>query len=229
MTISDTIKQIQHHGFALCPSILDAETISQLTQTLQTDGSLHGIRDVFNKYPIVRELAESKPISQLVQSVLGEKAFAVKALYFNKTLGHNWNVAWHQDLNITVKKQIYMSGFHKWSIKQGIYHVQPPVALLENMLTLRIHLDAASENNGALRVISGSHKHGKINKDELQQKIKQDDDVVICEAQAGDVLLMRPLLLHASHKNLSLNQRRVIHIEFAAQGLPEPLQWHEAS
>ena len=228
MTISDTAEQIQHHGFALCPSILDAKTISQLSNMLHTDGSLHGIRDVFNKYPIVRELAESKPISQLVQSILGKNAFAVKALYFNKTLGHNWNVAWHQDLNITVKKQIYMNGFHKWSTKQGIYHVQPPVALLENMLTLRIHLDPASKGNGALRVISGSHKHGKISKDELQQKIKQDD-VVICEAQAGDVLLMRPLLLHASHKNLSLNQRRVIHIEFAAQGLPEPLQWYEAS
>ncbi|MCV6639100.1 phytanoyl-CoA dioxygenase family protein [Candidatus Albibeggiatoa sp. nov. NOAA] len=224
--MSSYTTQIQHHGFALCPAVLDAETITQLSKKLHIEGALHGIRDVFNKYPIVRQLAESKPILQLVRSILGDSAFPVKALYFNKTLGHNWNVAWHQDLNITVKQQIYMNGFHKWSIKQGIYHVQPPVSLLENMLTLRIHLDDASKDNGALRVISGSHKHGKIGKQDLSQKIKQDD-VVICEAQAGDVLLMRPLLLHASHKNLSLNQRRVIHIEFAAQALPEPLQWYE--
>jgi ectoine hydroxylase-related dioxygenase (phytanoyl-CoA dioxygenase family) len=219
-------KQIQNQGFALCPSVLDEKTIAQLTQQLDTEANIYALRDVFNKYPIVKQLVQSKPIQQLVQSVLGENAFPVKALYFNKALGHNWNVAWHQDLNITVKQQIYMNGFHRWSTKQGIFHVQPPVSLLENMLTLRIHLDDASADNGALRIISGSHKHGKIGKEDLSHKIKQDA-VVICEARAGDVLLMRPLLLHASHKNLSLKQRRVIHIEFAAQALPEPLQWYE--
>ncbi|WP_353569970.1 phytanoyl-CoA dioxygenase family protein [Candidatus Albibeggiatoa sp. nov. BB20] len=224
--ISPYTQHIQHHGFALCPSVLNAETIAQLTHQLKTEESIHGLRDVFSKYPIVKQLVQSKPIQQLVQSVLGKSAFPVKALYFNKTLGHNWNVAWHQDLNITVKQQIYMNGFHRWSTKQGIYHVQPPDTLLENMLTLRIHLDDASVDNGALRVISGSHKQGKIPKAELNNKI-ENDAVVVCEAQAGDVLLMRPLLLHASHKNLSLNQRRVIHIEFAAQALPEPLQWYE--
>lgn len=219
---------IDSQGFALYPAVLDSNTVAQLTQQLQNEGSLHGIRDVLNKYPIVRQLAESETILNLVQSVLGENARPVKALYFNKTLGHNWNVAWHQDLNITVKQQIYMSGFHRWSVKQGIYHVQPPTSLLENMLTLRIHLDNATKDNGALQVISGSHKHGKIAKEDLNNKIEQGE-IIICEAQAGDVLLMRPLLLHASHKNLSLNQRRVIHIEFTAQALPEPLQWYEAS
>jgi hypothetical protein len=51
----------------------------------------------------------------------------------------------------------------------------------------------------------------------------------LCEATAGDALLLRPLILHASRKAISAKPRRVIHLEFSAVSLPDPLRWDEAA
>jgi hypothetical protein len=41
----------------------------------------------------------------------------------------------------------------------------------------------------------------------------------------GGVMLMRPLLLHASSKCRTGAHRRVLHIEYAGCDLPSGLQW----
>jgi hypothetical protein len=40
-------------------------------------------------------------------------------------------------------------------------------------------------------------------------------------------MIMRPLLLHNSHKTTSNAKRRVIHIEFSNQTLANELKWAE--
>jgi hypothetical protein len=44
----------------------------------------------------------------------------------------------------------------------------------------------------------------------------------------GAVLLMRPLLLHASSKASGSGLRRVLHLLFAPRALPHDLRWHHA-
>ncbi|MGH8213898.1 MAG: phytanoyl-CoA dioxygenase family protein, partial [Rhodanobacteraceae bacterium] len=51
----------------------------------------------------------------------------------------------------------------------------------------------------------------------------------LCQANAGDALLFRPLLLHSSHKVISTRPRRVLHFEFSNAQLPVPLLWAEAA
>ena len=46
-----------------------------------------------------------------------------------------------------------VEGYGPWTVKQNQYAVQPPLDILENNFTIRIHLDDTDENNGALRVI----------------------------------------------------------------------------
>jgi ectoine hydroxylase-related dioxygenase (phytanoyl-CoA dioxygenase family) len=106
--------------------------------------------------------------------------------------------------------------------------VQPPVEMLERMLTVRLHLDEADESNGALRVLPGSHLHGRLSAAEIQN-MRATTAEVICRARVGDILLMRPLLLHASGRSESGGHRRVLHIEYAGFTLPEPLAWHAAA
>jgi hypothetical protein len=48
---------------------------------------------------------------------------------------------------------------------------------------------------------------------------------VECFAERGAILAFRPLILHASSAATAPAHRRVIHIEFAAAELPEPLEW----
>jgi hypothetical protein len=43
----------------------------------------------------------------------------------------------------------------------------------------------------------------------------------------GDAILMRPLLLPASSSAAEPASRPVIHVEFAADELPDGMQWHE--
>ena len=66
-------------------------------------------------------------------------------------------VAWHQGKTISVKQKIETPGFTNWTTKQGIVHVQPTLKVMQNIVTLRLHLDRADQKNGALQVIPRSH------------------------------------------------------------------------
>jgi ectoine hydroxylase-related dioxygenase (phytanoyl-CoA dioxygenase family) len=89
------------------------------------------------------------------------------------------------------------------------------------MLTLRIHLDDATEENGPLQVLPGSHTG--------RDATSPYRPPVTIFASAGDVLAMRPLLAHCSGPPQVGTQRhrRVIHLEFAAgPELPDGYRWH---
>jgi ectoine hydroxylase-related dioxygenase (phytanoyl-CoA dioxygenase family) len=113
------------------------------------------------------------------------------------------------------------------SVKAGILHVQPPAAVLERMVSVRLHLDDCPEENGALRVIAGSHTSGKLD-ERLIHDIAKRSVAVTCAMRRGGVLMMRPLLLHASSASSFLGHRRVVHFDYAASELPEGMGWAEA-
>jgi ectoine hydroxylase-related dioxygenase (phytanoyl-CoA dioxygenase family) len=230
------VETFDHNGFALVKNVLDFETISLLCKALrhiesvssikQRRNHTYAIRNLTKTVPAIKQLADSQPIRWLAHSVSGSETFLVRSLLFDKIAEANWQVAWHQDLTIAVKHRIETEGFSAWSVKAGIHHVQPPVAILESMLTLRIHLDDCNQSNGALQVIPCSHRHGRLSADEVK-RLKEQTSAVFCDAKSGDVLLMRPLLLHTSSPSLFPAHRRVIHLEFAANQLPEKLEWFE--
>jgi ectoine hydroxylase-related dioxygenase (phytanoyl-CoA dioxygenase family) len=166
-------------------------------------------------------------VLSLVEPHLPAQPRPVHAIYFDKNLNSNWMAAWHQDLTIAVRNKSDVPGFGPWSIKDGVPHVQPPVNLLEQMLTVRLHLDDRDETNGTLRVIPGSHKSGRLSSEEIQ-RLRQHPSALCCVA-AGGALLMRPLLLHSSGKSRTAPHRRVVHIEYASFALPGGLQWYETS
>ena len=95
--------------------------------------------------------------------------------------------------------------------------------VLEHMVSVRVHLDSCGEENGALRVIPGSHLHGRIPEEEIPA-IRQTPEVV-CAVGVGGALLMRPLLLHASSPSRVPGHRRVVHLDFAAVQLPNDMKW----
>jgi ectoine hydroxylase-related dioxygenase (phytanoyl-CoA dioxygenase family) len=111
-------------------------------------------------------------------------------------------------------------------VKEGVVHVQPPVEVLQRMLTVRIHLDDTDGENGALRVIAGTHQMGRLTSEQISE-LREERAETLCVAAAGDALLMRPLLLHASGRSTNDRQRRVLHIEYAATELPGGLAWHD--
>jgi ectoine hydroxylase-related dioxygenase (phytanoyl-CoA dioxygenase family) len=119
-----------------------------------------------------------------------------------------------------------VGGFTGWSVKEGVPHVNPPRDILEHSLTLRVHLDPCPEDNGALRVLPGSHTHGHLSAQTLY-RVTREADPFVCSFPAGGLLLMRPLLLHSSSTATQPSRRRVLHLEFCSSTLPQPLQWWE--
>jgi hypothetical protein len=86
-------------------------------------------------------LAANGAIGRLATARLGESATPVRLVFFDKTEANNWAVGWHQDRTIAVKGRRDADGFGPWSIKSGVVHASPPFAVLERMVTVRVHLD----------------------------------------------------------------------------------------
>lgn len=187
-----------------------------------------GVRGIANKAAVVQEFANSSAVRGVIENALGKNAQLVRSVVFNKTAKVNWLVTWHQDLSIAVQSRVNLPGFSGWSIKAGVCHVQPPVKVLESMVTFRMHLDDASSENGALVVAPGTHKLGRIPANEVGTIAGQQREHV-CSVSAGDALLFKPLLAHCSRKSASPSARRIIHLEFCAESLPPPLQWATAA
>jgi len=220
------ISQIEQNGFAIIPKFFGDKQCRELISALgPVDGA--GRRGLLS-LPSVSALANSNQILDLVRPHVPETPQPVRAIYFDKSPDANWLVTWHQDLTLAVKSRAEVEGFGPWSIKDGVPHVQPPAEFLEKMLTVRLHLDDADETNGALRVLPGSHRIGRLSSDKIQALRTQQADY-LCAASVGDAMLMRPLLLHASGRSTSNKHRRILHIEYAGFALPSELQWHEAN
>lgn len=221
MDIADFRRRVERDGFAAVPSCLDGETIERLC--FELSDTAHAMRNLL-AMSIVRELASSVPVRKLAETVLGKDCFAVNATFFNKTPASNWKVAWHQDLTIMVCERREVPGFNPWTIKSGIVHVQPPTDVMTRILAVRLHLDESGLENGALRVVPGSHKQGRLSPEAVA--LWQMTGYATCAIPRGGALLMRPLLLHASSSSAVPKPRRVIHLEFAAEELPGGLEWY---
>jgi hypothetical protein len=185
-------------------------------------GSVYAARNVLDWFPAACELWRIGPLIDLLRQTLGDDYGLVRALYFDKPPERTWALPWHKDLTIAVAEhQPHSAAFTHPTRKAGVAHVEAPVELLERMLTLRIHLDEVTEENGPLRVAPGSHRTGKL------MPVDGHDEKCIF-AEAGDVLSMRPLLAHASgasHPDTK-RHRRILHLEFAAdRELPDGYAW----
>lgn len=213
---------VEQSGFAVIPHCLDDETVRSLCTHF--DGAHESQRNLLS-VPLVRQLAMSKSVRELAEAVIGPKCFAARGIFFNKTERSNWKVPWHQDLTIEVRERRGVNGFCTWTTKEGILHVQPPTEILRAMIAIRLHLDASDLDNGPLRVIPGSQAYGRLSAEQIAGWDKEES--VTCTISRGSALLMRPLLLHASTACVSSKPRRVIHLEFAADDLPQGLEWHE--
>lgn len=220
------IHEIDELGFARVSDVLDPVTRHEMLSIL---GPVPGAgRRGLLALPAVIALARSAQILDLVRPHLPAEPVPVRAIFFDKSPDANWLVPWHQDLTLAVQARAQVPGFGPWSAKDGIPHVQPPTKYLEQMLTLRLHFDPADESNGALRVLPRSHRLGRLSSQRIQE-LRDGQPDFLCSVNAGDALLMRPLLLHASGRSTSTGHRRVLHIEYAAFTLPPELNWHEAA
>lgn len=226
-------EQVDSEGFAIVPGVIDFSTVASIRKAVEElgereevrrKGGAYGVRNLLEVVPTAAAIAADLRLRALVTPILGPGCFAVRGTLFDKIPGANWSLFWHQDSIITVRERQDVPGFSKWSRKAGVWHCEPPFSVFERMLTLRLHLDDCGPDNGPLRVLAGSHRGGWHDAELDQWKTSCVEQT--CTARAGDVVVMRPLILHASSASASPSHRRVVHIEYAVDDLPGHLEWN---
>ncbi|QTE23862.1 phytanoyl-CoA dioxygenase family protein [Polaribacter cellanae] len=220
----DKIK-LEENGFSIVEGVFQQEELNKIIHFIEHHNFDFSERQLLNRFPELQNIIfESKSFKKLYSTICDKNYFLSKAIYFNKPSKSNWFVSYHQDLSISVKNKIEKEGYNSWTNKKGQLGVIPPLSILENSVTFRIHLDKADKTNGCLKVISKSHKKGIIRVDTNFDANNQGSEVT-CNIKKGGVMLMKPLLLHASQKSISESDRRVIHLEFCNQEIP--MEWLE--
>jgi hypothetical protein len=127
------------------------------------------------------ELLGYPPILEIAERICGKDFFLIQEFAVIKNLGDELPVFWHQDM------------MHE---RRG------------HCFTMGIYLDKANKNDGALRVVPGSHVSNK-NICELSK-----EPSIELPMHDGDILIHDMMLAHSS-ESLKKNQlRRVVYFEF---------------
>lgn len=208
------------HGFAVIPGVADARRCAQYAAQISAHDTA-GSRTLLSQ-PWCTELAGSLASAPALQGLLPAGHIAVQCTFFEKSGSVNWLVPVHQDLSIPVQERVDDALLRGWSRKEDGWYVQPPAGLLEQMIAVRLHLDPCGATDGPVHVVPGSHLQGVISP---QDAVTMRQNEVACLAEVGDLLVMRPLVLHRSSKATGASRRRVLHFLFGPAGLPHGLEW----
>lgn len=232
-----TISELETRGFALVSQAIDSQGIQTLCDCMRDYADLPGARRRTRNTYAVRHLLWDLPdlalclnelgVNALATQLLGKTAFAISATFFDKNPDANWTVPGHQDLVMPVTERCRAEGFEGWSEKSGVTYVEPPPDALANLLALRIHLDDCSTENGALALVPQSHLGGKL-RDAQVLEIHRDA-YELCPARAGDVMAMKPLIVHRSAPSQSPSHRRVLHVVYATEDPGGGVRWKRAN
>jgi len=219
--------ELKKDGVEILESFVENSILEEIkieVNSWEMDYPKYGIRQANKKFKSIDKLVNSSLLLDKASEILGSKPSIVRVIYFDKTKADNWLVPWHQDKTIALNKKIAMPSWGRWSIKDGIDHVQPSVDVLDKMISFRIHLDDSDKENACLKIIANTHSKAILSHQEIQKSIN-NEDIFLCEVRAGDVLLMRPHILHASSKSFKPKHRRVVHVEYSNYILPKGLEW----
>jgi hypothetical protein len=232
-------RRISEEGFVIVPSVFSSVELDEfiagldaaLHQRDETEGpirdrtgTVYAGRNLLSLFERARTLWRRSPLLELLHEVLGPDVGLVRGLFFDKPPERTWSLPWHKDMTLAVRDHAVISpAFSKPTLKAGVPHVEGSVEVLEAMLTLRIHLDDVTIDNGPLQVLPRSHHTGKV-------PVAPDDSVRTILVQRGDVLAIRPLVAHRSISSSpgTTRHRRVLHLEFAGRReLPDSVAWHD--
>lgn len=200
--------------------------------SIRGSSQIVGARNLLDFWPECGEIAKlvlkAVPDDELTQCLR-----LVRVLYFDKPPGRSWALPLHRDETVAVDelpdRSLMPDGFSRPTVKSGVCHLVAPAGILNQMFTLRLHLDDMNERNGPLYVVPGSHADDDDREQGSYANMTDlDRSIEVLRAEAGDVLIMRPRLLHGSLESEEGNtqNRRILHFEFAPHdALPRPLKW----
>lgn len=236
-----TLDALERDGYALLREVYDRAQIETLAEKLEVlaetrragsmgeekeEKAAAGVRVPREAFPEAAELLAAPTLAPMLAAALGGHVTLVRVLLFDKNADAPWKVRWHRDTMIPVDKHRSDATLSGHSVKRNVPHVRATAEILARMLAVRIHIDASTPENGPLEVLPGSHRVTNLDAAPSAADFGLEKKAVCC-AEPGDVLLMRPLLLHGSPRPETDARRRVLHLECSGpQELPDGYRFH---
>lgn len=158
----------------------------------RTEPGARRIANAVDKGRIFEEVIETPEVLEAVSVVLGAD-FKLSSLNIRSTNPHNGSA---QPLHVD-------SG-------------ALPDALGNSVCNSVWMLDDFTEQNGALRVVPGSHKRGTF----PEPGVSYDDEVLVT-GKAGTVVVMNAHVWHGGSENFTDRERRAMHVYFTRGDKPQ--------
>jgi len=153
--------------------------------------------DLYQRIPEFRRLAESPTILNALKPIIGDNVLLYENSLVYKPKSKRNEVPWHQDFMDRPNEPLKLIAW--------------------------IALDKVTVENGALKVIPGSHnqgflpwirKEGETHHTRLDTDGLNLDDFVFAELEPGDVLIFNQKLVHGSDRVSSPENRRAYRISY---------------
>ncbi|WP_427890840.1 phytanoyl-CoA dioxygenase family protein [Kribbella sp. GL6] len=205
-------EQLDRDGFLPLAGILSADEVSAINRRLAeltaAEGDRAGLEvhqekgtdrlaDLVNKDPLFEVCFSHPRVLAGMQHVLGE--FRLSSLNSRAALPGQGHQSLHADFGHPVEP--------------GAYQVCNSIWLLDDF----------TPDNGATRVVPGSHRRGTMPTDEMPDPAAPHPDEIQLTAPAGTVVIFNSHLWHGGTQNHTTAPRRALHSYFTHRHLPQQL------
>ncbi len=209
--------EIDINGYAILRKVLDVnvlKSIGHLTNRIIDYGEKNledpfsnyylrhrtdqgALYDLFQRHPEFQDLAKNKTILSSLEEVLGNDIFLYENSLVYKPKGKRNEVPWHQDFINRPNEPIKYIAWRAF--------------------------DQINRENGALKVIPGSHKsgflpwftvEGETHHTRVKPEYVDESKAVYVELNAGDVLIFHQLILHGSDRITETSPRRAYRVSY---------------
>jgi hypothetical protein len=207
----EQLSQFHDDGFLMVRSLFDQPEMNGLLAFAKGDQKLAGeayvrtdstgaatrlaLRNDLDNASVYTAIVRSARVADTMQQLLGDEVYHYhhKMTLKEPKVGGAWE--WHQDYGYW-----YNNG-----------------CLYPDMASCMIAVDKASQANGCLQVIRGSHKIGRVDHIKVGEQVGADlarveaaldrHELVHCEMDSGDAVFFHGNLLHRSDQNTSEHPR----------------------
>lgn len=220
MALTDLSERLHRVGASHVGSALDRRQLCTLLSSVDPETaagavrgraqSAYGARGLLVARPHLRSLFSEFALDRIAEDALGGAAFPIDAVFFDKRSDANWAVPAHQDVVVPVPFSAELAGVRNLRHRHGVTYGEPADHVLHELVALRIHFDDAGPENGGLSIVHGSHSLGRLSGAEILRIPPESYTQYPC--RAGDVLLMRPLVVHRSGRSVLPTHRRVLQV-----------------
>ena len=206
------LQQLDSQGFCVLPGFMGAELLAALQDRVDELFAIEGI-DAGSEF---KQEAGARRLANLVdKGEMFERAVAMDEVLqgVRHVLGAEFKLS---SLNVRVAEP-NEGGLQPLHIDMGLLPDARGYATCNTVWML----DDFTPQNGALRVVPGSHKWGKRPQEVLADANAPHPDELLVTGTAGDVVVMNAAAWHGGTRNRTARPRRAMHGFYVRRDVPQ--------